>query len=950
MRGVSVAAAMVIVTLAYPGAAGPLPDRQQVLGTMKRATTFMVDKVSTNGGYVWNYLPDLSRRWGEMEARDTMIWIQPPGTATMGHLFLDAYHATGDEYYYRAAEKVTGALTWAQLPSGGWNYVADFGGDRSLRDWYNTVGRNGWRLEEFQHYWSNATFDDAGTAESSKLLLRMYLEKRDPTFKPALDRAIQFVIESQYPIGAWPQRFPLKSEFFHHGKPDYTSFLTFNDDVAAQNIDFLIMCYQALGDQRVLDPIIRGMNAFIVLQQRQPQPGWALQYTTDLKPSGARTYEPTALVTHTTATNIELLIKFYRLTGQTKFLARVPEAIDWLDGLTLPPGVASPGHSHPTFVEIGTNKPLYVHREGSNAFNGRYYVDYDPKNTIGHYSAFRQIDVAGLRRKYQDAKAMSPDELKKRSPLEPGAGLIPLARFFVADRGAAGGPGTATASDVVAALNAEGYWPAHLGYTSHPYTRDGSMTVTRGNFCQTQVGDETDTSPFKDDTLIGISTSQVRAQHGDAHPRAAGQPLMRADVARQILAFCALPSSALMLTGVSASDRLPPGRPGQNGQPSAVEWRLDDVRVIGGHAVAIAGSPRVVDTELGRAIEFNGTSDGLFLDVNPLAGLARFTVEVLFWPAADGGPEQRFVHFEEAKTGNRALIELRLLPGPSWHLDTYLRFGTAALTLADPGKTHPTARWHVAALVYDGKTMTHYVDGVPELSGDVSFASLGAGTSSIGVRQNRVSWFKGRIHTIRVTPAALDPSRFLRTPRSDSAIRAGRVIPIWPEGVPGAKPNAGERRVVDGRVYNVQVPTLTYVAPEAGQATGTAVIICPGGGYARLAIANEAGGVADRLHALGVATFVLEYRLAEYRSSGASAGHPAGDPVRSLEGRRIRHQAGSDRCDGRIGRGARGGRGRHALRFARGTHRRGARRDERQAGLRGAPLPGDHDARSVRAS
>src|SRR3989339_1441336 len=71
------------------------PTRAQVLDAMKRATTFMVEKVSTNGGYVWNYLPDFSRRWGEMEARDTMIWVQPPGTATMGHLFLDAYHATG---------------------------------------------------------------------------------------------------------------------------------------------------------------------------------------------------------------------------------------------------------------------------------------------------------------------------------------------------------------------------------------------------------------------------------------------------------------------------------------------------------------------------------------------------------------------------------------------------------------------------------------------------------------------------------------------------------------------------------------------------------------------------------------------------------------------------------------------------------------------------------------
>ena len=178
---------------------------------MKRATTFMVEKVSTKGGYVWAYLPDLSRRWGELEARDTQIWIQPPGTATMGHLFLDAYHATGDEYYYQAAEKVAGALIWGQHPSGGWNYLVDFGGDRSLRDWYDTIGKNAWRMEEFQHYWGNATFDDAGTAEASKFLLRLYVEKRDPKYKPALDKAIEFVLDSQYPIGAWPQRYPLQA-------------------------------------------------------------------------------------------------------------------------------------------------------------------------------------------------------------------------------------------------------------------------------------------------------------------------------------------------------------------------------------------------------------------------------------------------------------------------------------------------------------------------------------------------------------------------------------------------------------------------------------------------------------------------------------------------------------------------------------------------------------------
>jgi hypothetical protein len=101
--------------------------------------------------------------------------------------------------------------------------------------------------------------------------------------------------------------------------------------------------------------------------------------------------------------------------------------------LTLPPGIATRGGTHPTFIEIGTNRPLYVHRTGSNVVNGRYYVDDDAKNTLGHYSAFRRIDVAGLRKQYAEAKALSRDDIARRSPLFPGAGVLPLPRFFAVD-------------------------------------------------------------------------------------------------------------------------------------------------------------------------------------------------------------------------------------------------------------------------------------------------------------------------------------------------------------------------------------------------------------------------------------------------------------------------------------------------------------------------------------
>jgi PelA/Pel-15E family pectate lyase len=473
-------------------------DRTAILAAMKRATTFMVEKVAYKGGYVWAYLPDMTRRWGEMEATPTMIWIQPPGTPSMGHLYLDAYHATGDEYYYRAAEQVASALMFAQHPSGGWNYIADFAGEASLRKWYETIGRNAWRLEEFQHYYGNATFDDAGTAESAKFFLRLYVEKRDPKYQAPLDKAIKFVVDSQYPIGVWPQRFPKAPAAGLHGLPDYTSYATFNDDVAAENMDFLLMCYQAFGDERLIDPIIRGMNAFIVTQLGPPQPGWGLQHTLDLQPSGARTYEPKALVTHTTAGNVALLIRFYRLTGETKYLARIPEVLEWLEKLTLPAGVAPPGRTHPTFVELGTNEPLYVHREGSNVFNGRYYVDKNPKGTIVHYSSFRNIDVAGLRRQYESARNTPAADAIRTSPLKLGAGKVPLARYYTA---AANGD----AAKVIAGLSAEGYWLAPLGYNSHPYKADGSTAPQPGDFSQTYVGDESDTSPYPDPKLMGIS-------------------------------------------------------------------------------------------------------------------------------------------------------------------------------------------------------------------------------------------------------------------------------------------------------------------------------------------------------------------------------------------------------------------------------------------------------------
>ena len=60
---------------------------------------------------------------------------------------------------------------------------------------------------------------------------------------------------------------------------------------------------------------------------------------------------------------------------------------------------------------------------------------------------------------------------------------------------------------MISSLNAEGYWLSLLGMNSHPYRADGPPTPVPGDFSQTMVGDESDTSPFRDGEIKGISTA-----------------------------------------------------------------------------------------------------------------------------------------------------------------------------------------------------------------------------------------------------------------------------------------------------------------------------------------------------------------------------------------------------------------------------------------------------------
>lgn len=196
-----------------------------------------------------------------------------------------------------------------------------------------------------------------------------------------------------------------------------------------------------------------------------------------------------------------------------------------------------------------------------------------------------------------------------------------------------------------------------------------------------------------------------------------------------------------------------------------VVWPLDNLRAVGGASPTVLGAPRVV-VDSGRSVlGFNGVSDGLIFPQNPLAGRAAFTIEVLFRPDGDGPPAQRFVHLEDSHQ-NRALLETRVTADKKWYLDTFLYAPPhePGLTLVDPNQLRPCGRWYWAALVYDGEVMAHFVNGVKERQGVIKFGPMGAGRVSLGVRLNKVFWYKGLLAEIRFHATALAPASLQTAP------------------------------------------------------------------------------------------------------------------------------------------------------------------------------------------
>ena len=195
-------------------------------------------------------------------------------------------------------------------------------------------------------------------------------------------------------------------------------------------------------------------------------------------------------------------------------------------------------------------------------------------------------------------------------------------------------------------------------------------------------------------------------------------------------------------------------------KPAATEWLLSTMPLTKNESVSILGNPQIVGSKLGKALHFNGINDGIFLNQMPLSGLEQFTVEAIFCPESGGNFEQRFFHCGEIR-GNRVLLELRAT-ATNWYFDAFIKSGDQKATLIEPKFLHPLDQWYHLAYVVDHGKLTTYVNGKKELEGQIVLTPLHTGKTSLGVRQNLQSWFKGSIYKIRITPAALHVNDFIK--------------------------------------------------------------------------------------------------------------------------------------------------------------------------------------------
>ncbi len=391
----------------------------EAASALRRACDFFTNEIACEGGYLWAYDLDLQRREGEGRADAQTVWIQPPGTPSVGMALLRAYHATGDGYYLEAATKTGICLVQGQLRCGGWYYSVRFDERGRKAAAYRTEPESKDRM-------NTSTLDDDVTQSALRflILLDQTLEGRNAQIHEAVEYGLAALLGAQRPNGGWPQRFsgPFDPEGFvvksasypeewsrtYEGKR-YADYLTLNDNAQYDCIRTFLLAHDVYGNAEYLEGAMKGGEFLLLAQMPDPQPGWGQQYNADMQPDWARKFEPPAITGGESQGAMEALLDLYDISGKSAFLDAVGRALEYYEKQVLPDGRLA------RYYELKTDRPLY--------FTKDYRLTYDDSDVPTHYSFKVNSRLGAIRRRYErgvqeGASPKSWSEIAFSSPSE----------------------------------------------------------------------------------------------------------------------------------------------------------------------------------------------------------------------------------------------------------------------------------------------------------------------------------------------------------------------------------------------------------------------------------------------------------------------------------------------------------------------------------------------------
>jgi hypothetical protein len=454
----------VLGVLQFSFAAAQEPRPAEVQKTMLKVVGFAHDKVAKNGGYVYLTSSDLKLREAEGIPGPNTVWVQPPGTPSVGAALLRAYQATGEEQIRKAAYATALCLTRGQLHSGGWYYQIHFDPETRSKWSYRRdlqgklipdptpaaakESTNGWFDWKQRKVKGNQTiYDDDVTQSAIRLLIQWDAELKfqDPEIHDAAVYSLQSLIGAQYPSGGWssswdrfPDRSPSEEKFpvkkaslpetvSQQWPKDFTGCYVLNDSQMTNCIDTLLLAWRTYKEDKYLAAAKKAGDFLILAQLPEPQASWAQQYDAQMQPCWCRAFEPPAVTGGESQKIILSLIAVYKATQDKKYLAPVPAAFVWFKRSELPGGRLA------RFYEVKTNRPIYFERGPG----GKGHVwTYSDKNIADGYGYLVESKLPALEKAYQDALA-GKSVLKKQG---------------------GGGPSAASVQKVIAALDDRGAW------------------------------------------------------------------------------------------------------------------------------------------------------------------------------------------------------------------------------------------------------------------------------------------------------------------------------------------------------------------------------------------------------------------------------------------------------------------------------------------------------------